>query len=388
MTRMRPALISGLLLAFASLAAAETIFVEAETFQPSSDGWRVVKNRQTRSASRLTSLNGARGDPKGSASRTITVHEFDSYRIWVRHIYHEGRRGAFRLAVLQDGKELAGKDFDLKPRPKSRNWSYVWDAFDADLPDGKLELRLTKCGNKNCSGYVRHVDCILITTDKDLPPSYVPYARQTYLRVALGDIYERGVYVHVFADHYRDPWYAHYSLSRAGTTRGIRPPPRKLLLGGESTPWCNITPMLYQDSGAILNFTVRRSYTQRSERLKARFEFASAPNEESIVRTMDVEAEPNGLVVVAPPDLVTIDNQRRLKRDKEFAEATGRIADAYDWPTIGRKPERFPFFVTATLGGYGTQVDKDIEDRERKTLNYFGFCNDEKSYIGGGIWYM
>lgn len=32
----------------------------------------------------------------------------------------------------------------------------------------------------------------------------------------------------------------------------------------------------------------------------------------------------------------------RFKRDREFAEVTGRIADSFKWPTIGRKPERIP----------------------------------------------
>ena len=104
-------------------------------------------------------------------------------------------------------------------------------------------------------------------------------------------------------------------------------------------------------------------------------------------RTMDVDAEPNGLVVVAPPDLTTEENRSRLKRDREFAEATGRIADAFDWPTIGRKPQRFPFFVAASVGGYGTPVDQAISDREWKTLDYFGFSNRKKTHIGG-VWYM
>jgi len=372
----------------ARVATAESVFIEAERFTSPTDGWRVVNNPQTRSASRLQTLRGSVGDRRGVARKEITVRKPGSYRVWVRYLHHQTWRGTFRLAVFNDALEIAAKDFDTQSVPEARSWEYVWDYFDAELPGATLALELSKFKYENCSGYVRHVDCVLVTTDKALTPSHVPYGPQTYLRVTLAEIYDEPVYVHIFADHFRWLWYQHFHLSKAGANPGLRPGKSELMLGGEQTPWCNITPMLYQDSGAILNITVRHTYYQRASRLKARLEFASAANDKSIVRTMDVESEPNGLVVVVPPDLTTDENLGRLKRDKEFAEATGRIADAFRWPDIGKKPERFPFFVSASVGGYGTPVDKAIADREWKTLDYFGFSNRTKKYIGGGVWYM
>ena len=348
----------------------------------------MVNNSQTRSASRLHTLRGSAGDKRGVARKEITVRQPESYRVWVRYLHHQTWRGAFRLAVVHDGSEVAAKDFDTQAVPGVRSWEYVWDYFDAEFSAAMLALELSKFEHKNCSGYVRHVDCVLLTTDKSLTPSHVPYGPQTYLRVTLADIYEKPVHVHVFADHYRSPWYQHFHLSKAGAAPGLRPGKADLLIGGEQTPWCNITPMLFQDCGAILNITARHTYRQRASRLKARLEFATAANDESIVRTMDVDSTPNGLVVVAPPDLTTDENLSRLKRDQQFADATGRIADAFDWPDIGKKPERFPFFVSATVGGYGTPVDKAVADREWKTLDYFGFSNRTKQYIHGGVWYM
>ena len=171
-----------------------------------------------------------------------------------------------------------------------------------------------------------------------------------------------------------------------GVNPGLRPEKDQLLSGGEQTPWCNITPMLFQDSGAILNLTARYAYADPADRLKAKFEFATAPEDSAIIRTMDVDSTPNGLVVVVPPNLITKENRDRLKRDRDFAEATGKIADAYDWPTIGKKSEKIPFYVSATVGGYGTEVDQSIMDREWKTLDYFGFSNRDKPFIHGGIW--
>jgi len=371
------------------LSVGKTIFVEAETFTSATDGWSARNNPQTRAASQVQTLHGASGDPKGTASTTISIEEPGSYRVWVRYLHHDSWRGAFRLEIAHDNKPIAAKEFDTQPVPGAKSWDYLWDYVDAELPAAKVDLELSKFEQKNCLSYVRHIDCVLLTTDKTLVPSHIPYGPQTYLRVTVGDIYEKGVFVHIFADHFREPWYAHYYLAKAGTGPERYGPKAKelLLTAGEQTPWCNITPMLHQDSGAILNITMAYTYNTGPQRLKGRFEFASAPNEESIVRTMDVESEPNGLVVVAPPDLTTEEHRSRLKRDKEFADATGQIADAFEWPTIGKNPERFPFFVSARVGGYDTPVDKAISDREWKTLDYFGFWNQKKSHISG-VWHF
>ncbi|WP_442506465.1 beta-galactosidase trimerization domain-containing protein [Novipirellula sp. SH528] len=377
------AILSCLLL---STAQAEPIFVEAESFVSATDGWQVAKNQQTRAASRLHSFHGATGDPLGTARKPIEIEQPGNYRVWVRYLHHERFRGPFQLAVVHGDKSTA-KDVDLEPKPDAKSWAYVWDYVDVKLPAGTVELELTKFEQKNCSSYVRHVDCFLLTTDKTLVPDHLPHGEQTFLRVTLGEVYDEPAYVHIFADHYRAPWYQHFHLSKAGAQQGLQPKNGDQMLGGEQTPWCNITPMLYQDSGAILNISVRHTYHQRAAQLQARFEFATAADEQSIVRTMDVESVPNGLVVVVPPDLTTAEHLSRLKRDADFAEATGRIADAFDWPEFGSKPQRIPFFVSATVGGYGTQVDQSVSDREWKTLDYFGFSNRSRSHIGG-VWHM
>ncbi len=367
--------------------AVDPVFLEAENFTPSSNGWQVTKNPQTRAASKVKTLRGASGDPRGVARTTISLSESGKYRVHVRYLHHGTWRGPFVLTLRQHGQEVASKTFDVQKKEKAGNWEYVWDVLEADLLAGPVQLELSKFQQKNCRSYVRHVDCLLLTTDQELTPSHIPYGPQTYLRVTLSEIYEKPVYVHIFADHYRSPWYQHFHLSKAGAKAGLRPARNHLLQGGEQTPWCNMTPMLYQDSGAILNITVRHTYHERPSRLKAKLEFATAPTADAIVRTMEVDSEPNGLVIVAPPDLTNEENRRRLKRDREFAEETGRIADSYNWPTIGRKPRRIPFFVTVSVGGYDTPVDRSISRREWKTLDHFGFSNRKKTRIRG-LWYM
>ncbi|MBT4817503.1 MAG: hypothetical protein HON70_17500, partial [Lentisphaerae bacterium] len=155
----------------------------------------------------------------------------------------------------------------------------------------------------------------------------------------------------------------------------------------EQTPWCNITRMLYQDSGAILNLSPRYTYREHAPRLQAAFEFATAPDAASVVRTVEVDREPSGLVIVMPPDLATPENAARLKVDRDVAAETGRLADAFDWPQIGRFPTAFPFFAAVRVGGYGHTVSAAVSAREWRTLDYFGFSNRSKPFIHGGIWH-
>ncbi len=369
------------------VARAETHFLEAENFETTSDGWKVVENPQTRGASRIKALNGSTGAAEGTASARIAVRSAAHYRIWVRHNYHSRWRGPFTVTVSHGGRTIGEKTFDLAPRENVKDWSYVWDSFDVPLvPGGFQTFTLTKHEGKNCSGYVRNVDCLLVTSDQELTPDHSAYGPQTWMRVTLGDIYEKPLQVHIFADHYRAPWYGHWHLSKAGAQSGLSPAKGDLLESGEQTPWCNVSPMIYQDSGAILNLTARYSYGERADRFKARIDIATALDEKAIVKTFDVDSQPNGLVLVMPPNLLTEENRQWLKRDREFAEATGRIADAHDWPTFGRKPTRIPFFVSATVGGYGTPVDQAVMDREWMTLDYFGFSNRDRPFLHGGIW--
>jgi len=62
---------------------AETVFLEAETLQPSSAGWVVTNNDQTQRASRTRTLWGADGPGDAAATRTVRVRDAGRYRVWV-----------------------------------------------------------------------------------------------------------------------------------------------------------------------------------------------------------------------------------------------------------------------------------------------------------------
>jgi len=52
---------------------------------------------------------------------------------------------------------------------------------------------VAKHEQKNCVGYVRHVDCLLLTTDDKLMQDHVPYGPQTLVRVTIGAGYDRPI---------------------------------------------------------------------------------------------------------------------------------------------------------------------------------------------------
>lgn len=392
---------------FLTAARADTVFIEAESMQASSNGWTITNNDQTQRASRTKTLWGADGAGDAVAKKTVSITEAGRYRAWVRYLQVSAWRGPFQLAVATGEKQLAARTFDLEVQPGVADWEYIWQSFEADLPAGEVTLSLAKHEQKNCVGYVRHVDCVLLTSDPKLVPDHLPFGPQTLVRVTMGEGYDRPVYLHLFADHYRSPWYAHYAIGRDGIRAELAPPAEQMLKSGDVTPWCNLTPTVYQDSGAALNLSVRHSYHEKASRFNAKLEFGrrrlglrpdpsddrkavateSQPTDVEIIKTFDVEATPNGLVIIVPPDLESPQNIARLKRDREFADEIGKLADAFAWPKHGRKPIKIPFLVSASLAGYELPVDTAVTAREQQTLDYFGF-NGAYDRIIHGAWHM
>jgi hypothetical protein len=377
------------LFALPQFLQAETHFIEAESFAPS-EGWKTNTDSLLRKASRATALSGADGPGDGVATATVTLQTAGRYRVWVRSLQVAAWRGPFDVSASAGGQALGAVAVDLEPDPAVEDWNFVWNFFDVDLPAGEVTLSLAKHEQKNCSGYVRQVDCLLLTSDLNLVPDHVPFGPQTFLRVTVGNEMAQPVYLHFFADHYRDPWYSYHSLGRQGLHDVTAVSEAELLAPGEASPWCNISPIVYQDSGVALDFSLRYTYQSMPDHMKARIEFGRADRPDrtvELVRAFEVDARPNGVVVVVPPDLDSPENVARLRRDAEFAEETGKRADAHPWPTIGKRPERIPFLVSAHIGGYDLDVDAVVTAREQKTLDYFGF-NGAHERVLGGLWYM
>ncbi len=365
----------------AGLQASE-LFVEAESFT-SSGGWAVVTGAAARAASGLSLLAGSAGATGGTATATVRVKDAGHYRIWVRYMSFAKTRGPFSITALAGGRDVGAGVFDANYKGVSDRNPAVWEFFEADLPEGDITLRLAKQPYQGAPGRGRQVDCLMLTMDEKNTPNHLHYGAQTYLRVTLGDAGDQPLYIHVFADHFRAPWYQHFSLGKSGGSPSVSVPAGDRLTNGQSTAWCAITPLLYQDSGAMLHITGRHAYTNVAKRLRATFEFATAPDEKAVVRTLAIDNSPAGISIFVPPNLLTEENRTLFKTDLEIAEAAGSLADAMAWPTHGKKPERFPFFVSEQIQNAFSPRSDAVVARERKTLDYFGFTDDHLRHIGG-----
>ncbi len=204
---------------------------------------------------------------------------------------------------------------------------------------------------------------------------------QTWIKVTLRDGYEKPVQIHIFADHYRDPYYAHYALTKGNMDEGLTPlasHTKDKLSDGESTGWLNISETIYTNTGinhpnggAMLQIFPDYGYGARANTFNGTVQFATGPSDDDVVKTFEIDYTPSTFNVVMPTNLDTKENIAKLKSDKDFANEYGAIADKYDWPTAGKKPVKFPFFVSAFLNP--EKMDNAVINRELKTLSYFGF---------------
>ncbi len=345
--------------AMAAPAMAETLFIQAEDFACEGTGW-VVKDQGSPYApdSGVKHLWGAAGGA-GVATRDVTIAQAGHYTVWVRHTVMSGARGAasrgaFLLTLKQEGKVVAEGRCDEQPPEKAPDQihRYDWSRCEAALAAGPLRLELSKLPPIACSGYTRYVDCLVLTTDDKYVPSVSDFQPKTWLRVKLGAAQTTPIYIHCFADHFRAPWYKHFSLSQDGYQEGVAPRRGKaaFLSAGEATPWCDITPAIHEDSGARLELrgAEKYSYTEWLGSFDAAFEFATAPREDAIVKRFERKGPGAGLVIITP-GVLTTETVAKLKADYEYCAELEAMAPSFPAAGFGKRPEQFPFFLSMGL---------------------------------------
>ena len=337
---------------------ADAIFVQAEDFATDGKAW-VVKEQTDPYApdSGLKHLWGPTGGP-GTATREVDIPAAGRYTVWVRYTVMAAgppsQRGALALAVRQGDRKLSEGRFDEQPPEQDPGYvhRYNWGKFEADLTAGKATLELSKLAPIDCSGWTRYVDCVLLTTDAAYAPNLADFQPKTWLRVTLGPNQTTPIYIHCFADHFRDPWYMHFALSKDGFEIGVGPRRGKAvyLAAGESTPWCDITPAVHEDRGARLELRGAEaySYTRWLPSFDATFEFATAPVESAIVKRITRQGPGAGLEIIVPglPSKATAD---KIRTDDEYCAENTALARKLPAVGFGRRPRKFPLFLGMSM---------------------------------------
>ena len=363
-------------LAAAPHLCAEPIFVQAEDFTCDGKTWAVRKQAGRYAAdSGLRHLWGASGG-QGTAWRDVQTPEQGHYFVWVRHTVMRGQSvGPFMVSLKQGDKVLAKDAFDTKPPARSPRYIHRYDfnRFEANLPAGRVRIEITKLPPINCPGWTRYVDCLVLTTDADYVPKATDFQPKMWLRVTLGPLVKNPVYIHCFSDHYRPPWYKHFSLSKDGYEERVSPRRGKavLLAAGEATPWCDITPAIHEDRGARLELRLaeRYSYTEWVPSCDAAFEFATAPSEDAVVRRFERKGPGAGLAVVTP-GVLSKATAGALRRDSEYFEDSRKLVATLPDVPWGKPPERFPFFLSVNLRPH--LFDPEIRNGELGIVSQLG----------------
>lgn len=197
-----------------------------------------------------------------------------------------------------------------------------------------------------------------------------------YLRITFSERYEHPFYVSLFFDYYQEPWLANYLVTENGLEEGWHPNEKThRFKGGESTNWIAIKTMIPAQKGARI---IVRTFLDPSEPtpfFDGKIDFATRPDDRSIVKSFQRSANPAAIHIRILSNLKSDEALSEILMDQEEAFQRGKIADAFNWPRKGKKPVRFPFFVTThldTLLQIGA-VAEDVAHRELTTLAYFGF---------------
>lgn len=343
---------------FALAQPEDLIVVQGEDFACDTEAW-VARAQSSRYApdSGLRHLWGAAGG-QGLATAPIELPAAGRWVIWVRHTVARsstpGARGPFAVAVRSGDEIIAEARFDEQPPATEPDQihRYDWSSFSADLPAGRLTLALSKLEPFDCSGWTRQIDCVALTTDAQYQPEVWHWQPKVWMRVTLGPTETPPIYIHCFADHHRAPWYRHFSLSQDGYESRVAPArgAASFLTAGQSTPWCDITQAIHEDSGARLELrgAEKYSYDEWLPALDATFDIATAPSEDAIVKSFHREGPGAGLVIMVP-GVLSADSADQVRCDREFGDESVALAATVPAPEFGRRPERYPVILAMSM---------------------------------------
>lgn len=354
------------------------IFIEGESFKPEGHGWQVVEREPGYQAPDLSSLKALSGAAAGDgkAIHTATIPADGTYHLWLRMNQKpeegESARLPFRVTIEQAGRPVFDQTYDtslLKEVSPPSYFPYRWVVHPAKLAKGPAKIVISKLGAESGDPSLRQVDCLLLTTDDAYQADYRDFTPQTYVRFRVHAVSPAKVYFFTFLNHKRPPWYENLYFGKTNYFREqLQAPADQLLAAGDSTPWLNISRLLYTDSDTSFQMQASVTYAQ-DYAVSSDFsvDFATAPRDSAIVRTLRRKGRGAGMVVLAPPDLT---QGRKPKADMDFARETTGMIGRFEPIPFGRRPTKFPLMMQ--MGITDRDFTAGVRTAELAAFKYMG----------------
>ncbi len=417
------------------------VFVQAEDFTTLGEGWEVVNASRHFEAPFISNMKDLAGNSAGSgvATHELQVPEAGRYFVWVRFAQlpkaTSGLRAPFALQLEQAGRPVFQQEYDRKLERTGAGGNAVWaryewvvsrheqdpnantpklpgagkgksggrggdevdfsleePAADAEekFPDGRyrvalkagpLKLTLSKREPLAANGNIRRIDCLLLTTDSKYVPEHRDFAPQTYVRLRLLDCDPGDVYFYTFLNHMREPWYRNISFDRAGLHLKHFTGSTDRLNPGDTTPWANVSRLLYDGWPTIFNFHAQITYGQsRADRAVYEIDFAAAPREDAIVKTIRREGEGNGIAVLVPENMA---EGRRPMADYQIASETSALTTRLPAVPFGRRAQRFPLLTDISVSG--SSISPGTAANELAAAQWMGLSGDAGLPTAAGV---
>ncbi|MBI3821092.1 MAG: hypothetical protein HY289_00255, partial [Planctomycetes bacterium] len=400
---LRSLFVCVLVFAVPSLARAEIIIAEGESFTPlDSKGWKVTHQQDSYASHTYGGAwmthGGCLGAPADSvdsvAKKTITVKDGGTFRVWSKYQAPPYFNYLHKVEIEQAGKVVFAHVYGKKGT--DRLWSFsgvsdeLWwpwgvdhDAAEApkqtvDLKPGAAEIRLITVANAKPAGD-RFVDFLVLTTNlKDEYKGFKPYAvgspftnealEATQLYVRFQNTTDKPAFLTVSrAGHYQ-PNYggATAKIPDPGNPMSPQNPP---VMSGQWSRWINIGPFckLVHDEGLTVNLPGAKEFG---------LQFARDEAGKDLVGDMKaISGEP----VVVPID-ITWNKDAKVRLSRDWANEI--IKDSKTWRKAngGKKPKEILYYgafsgnedwvheLKATLG-YNTMLPAKYEQVKRGGLH-------------------
>lgn len=325
------------------------LFREAEQLSLSGTAWQVRSTRpglRGRSwASAGKELDGRQaGD--GAALLDFTVPTSGKYKLWVRL---QGQRRAardlpgknvpaesrgVRVEIRQGERTVVDASVAPEGLVPQLAKDFVWTQLNVELKAGAARLSLSKLVAGHTG--LRVVDCLLLTSDPEYVPDERDFHEQIYARQRVGED---------AADH--------VAISNLLKTPRLN---RGALFGevapGRASAWLNITRW-FEGAGEA---SVPLRPQSKSGRGTCYLDFASAPDERHVVKTIPLDVGQGLTHLLIPAEVTRHSPQSSLELAREHSQLAARL------PAIpfGKRPSVFPVLIDLRGDASSEELEKDV----------------------------